>query len=86
MRRFCGNLALRPKRVLHIERAAHRVDNAAEFNKRPVAGVLNDAPAVLAHPRRDDLAAIGEEAEMGALLVGAHQAGIPDDIGGKNRR
>jgi hypothetical protein len=56
---------------LHIERAAHRVDDAAELDESPVAGMLDNAAAVLADLRRDDLAAIGEQAEVGALLVGA---------------
>ena len=41
---------------------------------------------MLADLWRDDLAAIGREAEMGALLVRAHQARIADDVGSKDRR
>jgi hypothetical protein len=66
--------------------AAHRVDDAAEFDESPVAGMFDDPAAVLEDPWRDDFPAIGEEAEMGALLVGAHQAGVADDVGSKDRR
>ena len=31
---------------LHLDSAAHRVDNAAELDEAAVAGALNDAPVV----------------------------------------
>ena len=37
---------------LKLDRAAHRVDHAAKFGEKPVAGALDDAPAV-AGDRRD---------------------------------
>ena len=33
--------------VLNLDRAAHRVDNACELDEQPVAGRLDDAPAML---------------------------------------
>ena len=63
---------------LHIQGTAHRFDHTAEFDESPVTGMFDDAAAVLADLWRDDLAPISQEAEMGALLVGAHQARITD--------
>src|SRR6266704_5562050 len=40
---------------LHIQRAAHRIDHAAELDKSSVTGMLDDAAAVLADLWRDDL-------------------------------
>ena len=41
---------------LHVQGAPHRIDDTAELDKSPVAGVLDDAAAVLADLRCDDLA------------------------------
>jgi len=32
--------------VLHLDRAAHRIDHAAELNEAAIAGALDDAPAM----------------------------------------
>src|SRR5271165_4632018 len=71
---------------LHIQSAAHRVDHTAELDESPVTGMFDDAAAVLADLRCDNLATIGQQADMGALLIGVHQAGIADDIGSQDRR
>src|ERR1700719_783939 len=47
---------------LHIQRAAYRIDHTAELDESPVAGMLDDAAAVLADLWRDDVAAIGPQA------------------------
>ena len=43
--------------VLHLERAAHRVDHAAELGDEPVAGALDDAAVVDGDRRVDQVAA-----------------------------
>jgi hypothetical protein len=32
--------------VLHLDRAAHSIDHAAELNEAAIAGALDDAPAM----------------------------------------
>jgi len=34
-------------RLLHLDRAAHRIDDAGKFDQHPVAGGLEDAPVAL---------------------------------------
>ena len=43
--------------ALHLDRAAHRVDDAGELDEQPVAGGLDDAAAVLGDLGVDELAA-----------------------------
>jgi len=69
---------------LDFDRAAHRVDDAGEFDQHAVAGGLDDAPSVLADFRIDQLAPVRLEAGERALLVGAHQPGIAGDVGGED--
>ena len=42
--------------ALHLDGAAHRVDDAGEFRQQAVAGVLDDAAAMLLDLRIDQLA------------------------------
>ena len=44
-------------RPLHLDRAAHRIDDARELDQQAVAGGLDDAAAVLGDLRIDQLAA-----------------------------
>ena len=43
--------------VLHFDRAAHRVDHAAELDDRAVAGALDDAPVMHSDDGVDEIAA-----------------------------
>ena len=56
-------------RLLHRDRAADRIDDAGEFHQQAVAGGLDDAAAVLADLRIEDLAAQRFEAFERAFLV-----------------
>ena len=47
----------RDQAVLHLDRAAHRVDHAAELDDAAVAGALDDAPVVGGDGRIDEIAA-----------------------------
>ena len=72
-------------RLLHRDRAAHRIDDAGKFHQHAVAGGLDDAAAVLGDIRIEKLAAQRFEAFERALFVRAHQPRIPRDIGGEDR-
>ena len=58
MRRSGGTPALRSTMaVLHFDRAAHRVDHAAELDEAAVAGALDDAPVMRGDGGIDQIAA-----------------------------
>ena len=58
-------------RVLHFDRAPHRVDHAAELDDRAVAGALDHPALVHGEGRIDQIAAQRPEPREGAVLVGA---------------
>ena len=58
MRRSGGTPALRSiEAVLHLDRAAHRVDHAAKLDQAAVAGALDDAPVMRGDGGIDQIAA-----------------------------
>jgi len=73
-------------RLLHRDRAAHRIDDAGEFHQHAVAGGLDDAALVLGDLRVDQLAAEGLEAREGAGLVLAHEPAVSRNIGREDGR
>src|SRR5438874_9127124 len=72
-------------RFLHLGRAAHRVDDAAELDQHAVAGSLDDAAIVLGDTRIDKLGPQRLESRQGAFLVRPHQPRVAGDIGGQDR-
>ena len=54
---------------LDFDRAAHRVDHAAELDDRAVAGALDDAAVVHGDDRVDQVAAKRPEPRQRAVLV-----------------
>src|SRR5580704_6629277 len=72
-------------RLLHRDRAAHRIDDAGKFPQQAVAGGFDDAAAVLGDFRIEKLAAQRLEAFERAFLVRPHQPRIPRHIGGEDR-
>ncbi len=71
--------------VLHFDRAAHGVDNAAELDDRAVAGAL-DCPTVMRSDGGiDQIAAETAKAREGSVLVGAGKPAVPDDVGHQDR-
>ena len=72
-------------RLLHLDRAAHRIDDAGKLDQQAVAGGLDDAAVVLGDLRIDELAPQRLEAFERAFLVRAHQPRIARDIGGEYR-
>ena len=62
------------------------VDDAAELDKRPVAGSLDDPASMNGDRGIDEIAAKSAEARQRPLLVGPGQAAEANDVGGENRR
>ncbi len=71
--------------ALHLDRAAHRVDHAAELDQRAVAGALDDAPVMDGDGRIDQVAAQSPEPRERALLVRAREPAVADHVGGEDR-
>ena len=72
-------IALRHQR-LHRDRGLGGADDRGELQQEAVAGVFDDAAAMIEDDGMDR-AAMGLEGGMGAGLVGAHHARIAGDIG-----
>ena len=64
-------------RVLHLQRAAHGVDDGTELDQRAVAGPLDHPPVVHRDRRVDEIAAQGAESRQSAVLVRAGQTANP---------
>ena len=62
-------------RVLHFDRAAHRVDHAAELDDRAVAGTLDHPALVNRDGGIDQIAAQRPQARERPLFIGARRAG-----------
>jgi hypothetical protein len=67
------------------DRTAHSIDDARELDQQPVAGGLDQAPAVLGDFRIEELATQRSEAFEGGALVDADQPRIRRHIGGQDR-
>src|SRR5215813_12205531 len=72
--------------ALQFDRAAHRIDDAGEFDQEPVAGGLDDAAAMLSDLGLRHFAAQRRQCRVRALLVLAHQPRIASNIGRQHRR
>ena len=71
---------------LNLDRAAHGVDDATEFDDRAVAGALDDAAAMGRNRWLDEIAAQPPDTRQRALLVGAGEAAVADNIRDQDRR
>jgi hypothetical protein len=86
MRRSGGRPALRSmKAVLHLDRAAHGVDHAAELDDAAVAGALDDAAVVNCDSRIDQIAAQRPEPRQRAIVVRAGEPAVADHVGDQDR-
>jgi len=85
MRRSGGSPALRSA-VLHFDRAAHRVDHAAEFDEDAVPGALDDAAVVHGDGRIDKVAAQRAKSGERAILVRAGEPAVADHVRDQDRR
>ena len=72
--------------VLHFDRAAHRVDHAAEFDETAVAGALDHSSVMDGDGRIDQIAPQRPQPRERALLVGAGEPAIADHVSDQNRR
>jgi hypothetical protein len=70
---------------LHFDRAAHRVNHAAELDDRAVAGALDDAAMVHGDDWVDQVAPKGAEPCEDAIFVRASKPGVADDVGNQDR-
>jgi hypothetical protein len=60
-------------------------DDTREFRQHAIASILDDAPGMLADLRVDELATMGLEALVSALLVRAYQPRVAGYIAGEDR-
>jgi hypothetical protein len=72
--------------VLHLDGAAHGVDDAAEYDDVAVTGALDDAAVMHGDRRADQVAAERPEPGEHAILVGAGKPRIADNVGNQDRR
>jgi hypothetical protein len=72
-------------RLLHLDRATHRIDGAGKLHQQAVASGLDDAAMVLGDLWIEEFAAQRFEAFERALLIRPHQPRIPRHIGGEDR-
>jgi hypothetical protein len=71
---------------LHFDRAAHRVNHAAELNDYSVAGAFDDVAVVDCDSRVDRIAAKGPESSEDAIFVRASKPGVADNVCHQDRR
>ena len=72
--------------VLHFDGAAHGVDDAAEFDKRAVAGALDHAAIMHGDGGIDEVAAQRPQPRQRPVLVRAREPAVSDDVSGQDRR
>src|SRR5262249_39430839 len=72
--------------ALHIDRAAHRIDDAGKFDEQPVARGLDDAAAMFLDLGVAELAADRPERGEGAFLVPTHEPGVTGHVHGPRPR
>jgi hypothetical protein len=70
--------------VLHLDRAAHRVHDAAEFDEQPIACALDDATVVHRDRGIDEVASQRPQTSQRTILVGAGQPAEAYNIGGQD--
>src|SRR5580698_9351460 len=71
---------------LHFDYAGHRVDHAAEFDDRAVAGAFDDAPTMSSDCRIDQVAAEAAKTRKRPVLIDPGEPTVADDVGHQNRR
>ena len=72
--------------VLHLDRAAHGVDHAAELDEAAVPCALDDPPMVRRDGRIDQIAAQPPKARERPILIRSREPAVADDIGDQDRR
>ena len=72
--------------LLHLDGAAHRIDDAGELGQQPVARRLDDPAAMLGNAWIEQFTAMAVEAREGAFVIGADQPTVSGDVSRKDRR
>ena len=72
--------------VLHLDRAPHRVDHAAELDEGSIASAFHHASGVHRDGRINEVAAERPESRERPIFVRPSQPAVSDDIGGQDRR
>ena len=72
--------------ALNFDRAARRIEHAAELDQEAVAHHLEDAPAMLGDGRIEELAAMLAKRAQRALFIGLHESAVANDIGRQDGR
>ena len=72
--------------ALDFDRAARRIQNAAELDQEAVAHHLEDAPAMLGDGGIEELAAMLAKRAERALFIGLHEPAVADDVGRQDGR
>ena len=86
MRRSGGNAGVAlDHAVLDLDRAAHRVDHAAEFDDDAIAGALDDAPMMHGDGGINQIAAQRPQPRKRSVLVRSGEPAVADDIGHQDR-
>jgi hypothetical protein len=67
-------------RRLHLDSAAHSIDNAPELDERAVSRPLDDTSAVHGDGRIDEIAAERPEPGQSAVFIGPGKPAVPDHI------
>jgi hypothetical protein len=70
---------------LHLDRTAHGIDHAAEFDENAVAGALDDAPMRRGVGGIDQIAAEAAKTRKSSLFLGAGEPAGADDVGDQDR-
>ena len=65
---------------LYLDRAAHRIDHAAEFDDCAVAGALDDAAMMGGDGGVDEIAAETPDARQRPILISAGEPAVADNI------
>src|SRR5215471_14492308 len=66
--------------TLHLDRAAHGIYNASEFQEKTVAGGLDNPTVVFGNLRVNKVPPVGLQSRQGATVVTAHEHGIARHI------
>jgi hypothetical protein len=82
--RRTANVAL-DESVLRLDRAAHRIDDPARLDDRAVAAALGDAAIMGGDCQVDEVAAQAPQPPERAILLGASEPTVADDIGDEDR-
>jgi hypothetical protein len=71
-------------RILHLDRAANRVNDAAELDDAPIARALHDPAVMNGDGRVDQIAAERAKSRQDAILVRTREPAVANNIGSQD--